>query len=101
MPSARISDQALARLLEIQGQFLSFLRKQIADSEVARDLLQNAFVKAIELGGSIRDQESVVAWFYRVLRNSLVDHYRRKGHQDHAISLSRDLPLQPQVEHHN
>ena len=28
---------------------------------------------------TVENDESVVAWFYRVLRNAVTDHYRRKG----------------------
>src|SRR4051794_10307079 len=36
--------------------------------------------------------ESAVAWFYRVLRNAVVDHYRRAGTSDCALAaLARDL----------
>jgi RNA polymerase sigma factor (sigma-70 family) len=44
-----------------------------------QDFLQAAFVRGIEKSGSIRDAESAVAWFYRLLRNAVVDHYRRSG----------------------
>ncbi len=33
---------------------------------------QAAFVKTLERGQDAQDQESVVAWFYRVLRNAIL-----------------------------
>jgi RNA polymerase sigma factor (sigma-70 family) len=79
MSDLEISEQALSRLIDSRAQFLGFLRKRMPSGEVAEDLLQNAFVKSIEKGGQLKDQESIVAWFYRVLRNSVTDYYRQTG----------------------
>jgi RNA polymerase sigma-70 factor (ECF subfamily) len=86
MSKSEISEQALSRLIESRGQFLGFLKKRIASPQVAEDLLQNAFVKSLEKGGAIKDEESVVAWFYRVLRNAVVDHYRQSGRSTQELS---------------
>lgn len=76
---AGLTPEALARLVEGRQQFLSFLEKRIPSKAAAEDILQAAFVRGLEKGGSVRDQESVVAWFYRVLRNAIIDHYRQTG----------------------
>src|SRR5690606_13706155 len=38
-----------------------------------------------EKGAALRDEESAVAWFYRLLRNAVVDHYRRRGAEARAL----------------
>jgi RNA polymerase sigma-70 factor (ECF subfamily) len=86
MPKPQLPDQALTTLLESRAQFLSFLRKRVSSPDVAEDLLQTAFLKTMEKGGGIRDTESIVAWFYRVLRNSLIDHYRSSGRDPQELS---------------
>lgn len=35
-------------------------------------------IEAVEHGSYIRNHESTVAWFYRILRNPSIDHYRRR-----------------------
>lgn len=60
-------------------KFLGFLERQVGDRAVAEDILQAAFVRGIERIDQVRDDESVVAWFYRLLRNAVVDHHRRGG----------------------
>ena len=82
MSKSEVSEQALSRLVEGRAQFLGFLKKRISSPEIAEDLLQNAFVKSIEKGGDVKDEESIVAWFYRVLRNSVVDYYRQSGRSE-------------------
>lgn len=78
-PANGLSPEAIARLVEGRQQFLSFLEKRVQSKAAAEDILQAAFVRSLEKGGSVRDEESVVAWFYRVLRNAIIDHYRQRG----------------------
>ncbi|HEX4999018.1 MAG TPA: sigma-70 family RNA polymerase sigma factor [Terriglobia bacterium] len=85
MSKSEIASEALRRLLESRSRFLAFLRKRIPSTETAEDILQNAFLKGIERGGEVRDAESIVPWFYRVLRNSVVDYYRQAGRSKHEL----------------
>jgi len=78
-PDNGLSPEAITRLVEGRQQFLSFLEKRVQSKAAAEDILQAAFVRSLEKGGSVRDEESVVAWFYRVLRNAIIDYYRHRG----------------------
>ncbi|HZC23442.1 MAG TPA: sigma-70 family RNA polymerase sigma factor [Candidatus Binatia bacterium] len=60
-------------------KFLGFVASRVEDRTTAEDILQSAYLKAVERGSDIRDGESTVAWFYRILRNAVVDHYRRRA----------------------
>jgi RNA polymerase sigma-70 factor (ECF subfamily) len=60
-------------------KFLAFLEHRVQDRALAEDILQAAFVRGLERIDQVRDDESVVAWFYRLLRNAVVDHQRRTG----------------------
>lgn len=86
MSTPTISPGALARILESRAQFLRFLRRRLPTPEIAEDLLQNALLKSIEKGSEIRDGDRVVAWFYRVLRNAIVDYYRSTGRNQEELS---------------
>jgi len=86
------STRALPILVENHQRFLTFLERRVGSRETAEDLLQDGFVRALERASTIRDDESVVAWFYRVLRNALVDHYRRGASKARALaSFARDV----------
>ena len=74
-----LTPKAITRLVEGRQQFLSFLEKRVQSRAAAEDILQAAFVRSLEKGSSVRDEESVVAWFYRVLRNAIIDYYRQRG----------------------
>jgi RNA polymerase sigma-70 factor (ECF subfamily) len=52
---------------------------------VAEELLQAAYVRALEKGSELREGESAVAWFYRLLRNALIDHYRKQAAEGRVL----------------
>jgi RNA polymerase sigma factor (sigma-70 family) len=52
---------------------------------VAEEILQAAFVRSVEKADTIRDEETAVAWFYRLLRNALTDHWRRQDARGRAL----------------
>ena len=68
----------IAALVENHREFLSFLERRVGDRAVAEDLLQDAFVKGLEKAHDLRDEESARAWFYRLLRNAIIDRHRRR-----------------------
>jgi RNA polymerase sigma-70 factor (ECF subfamily) len=73
-------------LVDNHRRFLSFLERRVPSRAVAEDILQDAFVRGITKAPEIRDSESIVAWFYRVLRNAIVDHYRHAGAEQRAYA---------------
>ena len=82
----------VAALVENHRAFLRFLEKRVRSREAAEDILQDAFGKALGRAGSLRKSESAVAWFYRVLRNAVIDHHRRRGAADRALeAFAREL----------
>lgn len=60
-PNTGLTPEAIARLVDGRQQFLSFLEKRVQSKAAAEDILQAAFVRSLEKGGAVRDQESVVA----------------------------------------
>ncbi len=75
------------RLVGSHRQFLAFLERRLGDRALAEDILQDAFVKSIEKGGLVRDDQAAVAWFYRLLRNAVIDHHRRGAARSRALEL--------------
>lgn len=83
--TARARDEVLAVLLAHHREFLGFLERRVGDRALAEDLLQDAFARADKLA-SLRSDESAVAWFYRVLRNAVVDHARRSATRGRGLA---------------
>jgi RNA polymerase sigma factor (sigma-70 family) len=65
-------------------QFLAYLERRVESREAAEDILQEAFVRGLD-SPSLKSADSAVAWFYRALRNAIVDHYRRRGTEAKAL----------------
>ncbi|MFE8595784.1 RNA polymerase sigma factor [Archangium gephyra] len=80
-----LSPKVVEVLVEHHRKFLDFLVPRVGTPEAAEELLQAAFVKGMESGSSPREEERVVAWFYRLLRNALVDAHRRKQRELRAL----------------
>lgn len=79
-------------LVDNHHEFLRFLERRVGNRALAEDILQDAFARGIDRIGTLRSDESAVAWFYRSLRNAIVDQRRR--HQSAANALaafSREL----------
>jgi RNA polymerase sigma-70 factor (ECF subfamily) len=87
------TNPVVARLQANHRQFLNFLTARVGNREDAEEILQDAFVRGLQKSGGIRDDESATAWFYRLLRNAITDHHRRKNAGDRAMeSYARDVP---------
>lgn len=64
-------------LLANHHRFLRFLEPRVGSREDAEEILQAAFVRSLEKAEEIREPENAIAWFYRLLRNAVIDQYRR------------------------
>lgn len=67
-----------AKLLAHRHVFKSFLASRVGNDADAEDLLQNGLVKALQRANELKDGEKAIAWFYRLLRNVVVDHVRSR-----------------------
>jgi RNA polymerase sigma factor (sigma-70 family) len=88
------SPSAVARLVANHREFLGFLQSRVGSRALAEDILQDAFVRGIGKLDSLRDDESAVAWFYRILRNAVIDHHRRHEVTDRRLAaLAAELDV--------
>jgi RNA polymerase sigma factor (sigma-70 family) len=72
-------DQLLSQAMERDRPRLrSFIRKYIADTSEAEDVLQDVFYELLEAYRFMKPIEHVTAWLFRVARNRMVDLVRRK-----------------------
>ncbi len=98
--STALSPEAIAQLVKGHREFLAFLERRVESRAVAEDILQTAFTRGLERGGDVKD-EKVVAWFYRVLRNAVIDHYRQRSTTARAMEAwGREFPdvQEPEAE---
>jgi RNA polymerase sigma-70 factor (ECF subfamily) len=76
---ARRPDQLAAELNRHRSAFKAFLAARVGSEAEAEDILQGGLLKALQHAGELQDDARLTAWFYQLLRNSLVDHYRARG----------------------
>ncbi|AUX39387.1 DNA-directed RNA polymerase sigma-70 factor [Sorangium cellulosum] len=95
------SPDAVATLVAGYSDFRRFLERRVGSQAVAEDILHEAFSRSLQRIDELRSGDSVTAWFYRTLRNAVIDHFRRQGVSERAMSaLSAELDeaVAPDVE---
>ena len=84
----------MQRLLENESAFRQFVRRRVGEEVVVEDILQQSLTKAVERSHSLNNEQSALAWFYRILRHTVADYYRFQGaeaRRDEA--LQRELTI--------
>ena len=82
------------QLLKHHDAFLAFVRRRVADPHLAADVLQDSLLKALRASDTIRNEESTVAWFYRILRRTIIDVYRHRAVTERAMEeLKREVDV--------
>ncbi|MCC6964559.1 MAG: sigma-70 family RNA polymerase sigma factor [candidate division Zixibacteria bacterium] len=79
----------LQPLLVQRERLLGYIRKRVAEPEVAEDILQDSLLKSLRSAPEFDADERLVAWFFRVLNNAIIDYYRHRAtiakHHDYRI----------------
>jgi RNA polymerase sigma factor (sigma-70 family) len=76
---------AFDELIPHRARFVSFVRSQIGDRAAAEDIVQAAFTKLVTESRSLAGSD-LMRWFYRVLRNAIVDRHRRAAAESRGIA---------------
>lgn len=100
MDEPSLADQDAIRIfIANQARFLAFLRSHVRSEAEAEDLLQQALLKAIRHEADWDAKENILAWFYRILRNALTDHYRTlaaEQRKHETLQAEPALPMAPE-----
>lgn len=67
-----------------------FALRRVADSELCKDLVQEAFLSAWRNKDAFRGNTSVKNWLFLILKRKIIDHYR-KGYNNETIqAINKD-----------
>ncbi len=77
------SSDVAAALVANHRAFLAFVERRVGNRAVAEEIVQDAFVRSVDKFDTVRD--TAVGWFYRVLRNAIIDHRRRAAVADRRL----------------
>lgn len=85
-----------------QHNFLRFLVRRLGSREDAEDALQEVWLKVVRGEAALGREANVEAWLRRVLRNVVVDQYRRRAARRRAEDALRHeretVPTDPDPE---
>src|SRR5690606_28899938 len=77
-------------LVAAHRDFLAYVQRRVGDRALAEEIVQDALVRNLDKLHTI--EESAIGWFYRVLRNAIVDHHRRAAAAGRRVEqLAREL----------
>lgn len=85
LPHSTSSSESLRALLDHHAAFLGFVQRRVQDRPLAEDILQSAYVRALQRANTIRDRSAVVPWFYSILRNAIIDNARNRRSENLAL----------------
>ena len=92
---AEAEDALIANL----NAFTGFARARLRDPHLAADVVQDSLLKALKSADKPADHEGAVVWFYRILRHTIIDLYRRRDVRDRSLKrLESELSETPSAE---
>ena len=69
-----------------------FIKKRAANEQDIDDIFQEVFIKIHNNIGSLKSDNKINAWIYRVTRNTITDYYRKKNYNNfETTEFSDDL----------
>ena len=87
-------DQRIAEVVKREESRLkSFIRRRIADSADAEDILQDVFYELVEAYRLLKPVDLVSAWLFRVARNRIIDRFRKRepeGFISDPVAITED-----------
>ncbi|SHL69130.1 RNA polymerase sigma-70 factor, ECF subfamily [Chitinophaga jiangningensis] len=67
--------------------FFRFAMTRVSDKILAQDLVQDTFLSALQSAAQFKGQSSERNWLMAILKNKIIDHYRRQGKVGTLVSL--------------
>lgn len=67
-----------------------FIRRHVADSGEAEDILQDVFYELIEAYRMMKPVEHVTAWLFRVARNRIIDLFRKRSPESLNVPVAEE-----------
>ncbi|WP_319480331.1 sigma-70 family RNA polymerase sigma factor [uncultured Draconibacterium sp.] len=67
---------------EFSDEFFRFAVGRVKDHAIAEDLVQDTFLSALKSLGNFRGDCPEKSWLYNILRNKIIDHFRKKTNQE-------------------
>lgn len=99
-PPPRTSASMARLLVDGYREFSGFLAEQVGSGAVSAEILQEAFVRGMHKLELSHSDESTVDWFYRLLRDAVIELPRPSSSSEHKLTTFRaelEQKLEPTV----
>jgi RNA polymerase sigma-70 factor (ECF subfamily) len=63
---------------DFEGKLLGFITARVSNKEIAKDILQDVFIKIHLHLKKLKSDEKLSSWIYQITRNAIIDYYRKK-----------------------
>lgn len=82
------NNRIIAKLFEEHADYLySFAITRVNDNHIAEDLVQETFLSALKNFGSFQQKSKASTWLIAILKNKIIDYYRKKVREYQKESL--------------
>jgi RNA polymerase sigma factor (sigma-70 family) len=75
------------RITHYYRYLLSYALSRVRDREVAKDLVQESFLAALEKADTFKSKSSEKTWLVAILKNKIADHYRKQASESRHLTL--------------
>lgn len=87
---------------EMRAPLLGFIARRVSDRNVAEDIWQDVMLRIHRHAGELTHVSSVGGWVHEIVRNAIIDHYRRAVVRRErpvgtGIELDRPTPAPPET----
>jgi RNA polymerase sigma-70 factor (ECF subfamily) len=78
----------------------NFAFVRVNKKEIAEDLVQDTFVSALNSLKGFKGNSSEKTWMTTILKNKIIDYYRKKGRQHSSIDDSKDINANDKMDYY-
>ncbi len=79
------------QVIKLQDSLRAFAQSLTANSEDAKDLMQETILKAIKYREKFQAQTNLKAWMYTIMKNTFINDYRRKKKAEMIFDDTKEL----------
>lgn len=78
-------------LISMQGFLETHARQLVGNSDEAKDLIQETYLKALVYKEKFTDNTNLKAWLYTIMKHIFINNYRRNSKANTFIDQTEDL----------
>ncbi len=83
--------------IENREKLLAFVVGKVGDRDFAEDILQDGLLRALRSTSDLTDDDRFVSWFYRILRNAIIDTHRRRAAGERRFEKFPQLAIEGEL----